>query len=122
MKLRIQRPHCPILLGLAGSIVLAAAAVAASAPNENWPQWRGPLQNGVAPTANPPAIWSETNNVKWKVKVPGSGQATPIIWDDRVFIQTAIPTGKKVEAKPGEASEQPPAGRPDPPRRPGSGS
>ena len=98
MKLRIERPHWPALLGLAGSLAFAAAA-AAPAPNENWPQWRGPLQNGVAPAANPPATWSETNNVKWKVKIPGSGQATPIIWDNRVFIQTAVPTGKKVEAE-----------------------
>ena len=39
--------------------------------------------------------------------------ATPIIWDNRVFVQTAIPTGKKVEAKPAEAGEQPPAVRPE---------
>jgi outer membrane protein assembly factor BamB len=121
MKLRTERHYGPALLGLAGSLVFTAAAVAASAPNENWPQWRGPLQNGVAPAANPPATWSETNNVKWKVQIPGNGQATPIIWDDRVFIQTAIPTGKKVEAKPAEASEQSPAARPEaggePPRQ-----
>ena len=117
MKLRIQRPHWPALLRLAGSLVFAAAAAAASAPDQNWPQWRGPLQNGVAPTANPPTTWSETNNVKWKVKIPGSGQATPIIWDNRVFIQTAIPTGKKAEAKPAEASEQPPASSPRARRR-----
>ena len=122
MKLRIQRPHWPVLLGLAGSLAFAAAAVAAPAPNENWPQWRGPLQNGVAPAANPPTTWSETNNVKWKVKIPGSGQATPIIWDNRVFIQTAIPTGKKVEAKPAEASEQPPATRPEPGGEPPEGA
>ena len=47
------------------------------------------------------------------MKIPGSGQATPIIWDNRVFIQTAIPTGKKIEAKPADASEQPPAARPE---------
>ncbi len=48
------------------------------------------------------------------MKIPGTGQATPIIWEDRIFIQTAIPTGKKVEAKPAEAGEQPPAVRPEP--------
>ena len=123
MKLRIDRPHWPALLGLAGSLAFAAATTgAASAPNQNWPQWRGPLQSGVAPEANPPVTWNETNNVKWKVKVPGTGQATPIIWENRVFIQTAIPTGKKVEAKAGEAAEPPPAARPEPggePRREG---
>jgi hypothetical protein len=54
MKLRIERQQWPAILGLAGSLAIAAATVAAPVPNENWPQWRGPLQNGVAPTANPP--------------------------------------------------------------------
>src|ERR1017187_4933543 len=126
MKLRIQQQHWPILLGLAGSFALVAATTAAPVPDQNWPQWRGPLQNGVAPAANPPTTWSETNNVKWKVKIPGSGQATPIIWDNRVFIQTAIPTGKKVEAKPDNDGAQPPAVQPqaggEPPRKgPGIG-
>jgi outer membrane protein assembly factor BamB len=126
MKLRTEQ-HCwPTLLGVVGSLTFAAATVAAPVASDNWPEWRGPLQNGVAPSANPPTTWSETNNVKWKVKIPGSGQATPIIWDNRVFIQTAIPTGKKVEAKPADASEQPPAARPEasgePPRKgPGKG-
>ena len=93
MKRRTKRPSWPALLSLAGSLAFAAVAAAASAPDQNWPQWRGPLQTGVAPAANPPVTWSETNNVKWKVKIPGGGQATPIIWDNWVFIQTAIPTG-----------------------------
>jgi outer membrane protein assembly factor BamB len=105
---------------------------AASAPEANWPHWRGPLDTGVAPKGNPPAKWSETENVQWKVKLPGSGTATPIIWDNQVFIQTAIPNGKKPDAAkikaerlasiqvmgapaPGDA---PPAGQPGR-RRPG---
>ena len=112
MKPRTERPYLPTLLALAGSLAFTAATVAAPASGDNWPEWRGPLQNGVAPSANPPTTWSETNNVKWKVKIPGTGQATPIIWDNRIFIQTAIPTGKKVEAKPVEAGEQPPAVQP----------
>jgi outer membrane protein assembly factor BamB len=81
---------------------------AAAAANENWPQWRGPLQNGIAPTANPPTTWSETSNVRWKTKIPGSGSATPIIWENQIFIQTAVPTGKQLEAE--KAAEPPPAG------------
>ena len=111
MKLRTERQYGSTLLGLVGSLAFAAATVGSPAPNENWPEWRGPLQNGVAPTANPPATWSETNNVKWKVKVPGNGLATPIIWNNQVFLQTAIPTGKKIEAKPAEAGDPPPPAR-----------
>src|ERR1039457_4848540 len=121
MKPRTERQYLPVLLGLASSLAFAATTAAAPALNENWPQWRGPLQNGVAPSANPPTTWSETNNVKWKGKIPGSGQATPIIWEDRMFIQSAIPTGKKVEAKPADPIEQPPAAPPEgdgaPPRK-----
>ncbi len=106
MNRRTKRSYWPALVGLAGSLAFTAAT--APVPNQNWPEWRGPLQNGVAPDANPPTTWSETSNVKWKAKLPGSGYATPIIWEDRVFIQTAIPTGKKIEAKAAETGEQPP--------------
>ena len=74
------------------------ADAAASTSEQNWPGWRGPLANGVAPLGNPPVNWSETNNVKWKVKIPGRGSATPIVWGNQVFVQTAIPTGRKIEA------------------------
>jgi len=72
------------------------AAAASAAPADYWPQWRGPLANGVSATAQPPVKWSETENVKWKIKLPGKGSSTPIIWDNLVFIHTAIPTGKKL--------------------------
>ena len=126
MKRRTERLYWPALLGLVGTFAFAATTPASPSPNENWPQWRGPLQNGVAPEANPPTTWSETNNVKWNVKIPGGGLATPIIWDNLVFIQTAIATGKKAEAKPAEAGEQPPAVRPEaggeaPKKGPGGG-
>src|SRR6185369_1702103 len=100
---------------------------AASNPAEyNLRQWRGPLANGVAPAGNPPMVWSETNNIKWKVKIPGSGDATPIIWADQVFIQTAIGTGKKVPASSDKPTDppSPPAQAPsgsDRPRRGGGG-
>ena len=56
-----------------------------------WPQWRGPLANGISRTANPPIEWSEKSNVRWKVEIPGRGSASPVIWGDRVFVLTAIP-------------------------------
>ena len=103
------------------------AVAAAAAPDQNWPQWRGPLQNGVAPSAEPPTTWSETSNVLWKVKIPGYGAATPIIWEDKVFVQTAVPTGKKAEPKAGDTAEKsgaadaPPPPRPDGPGGPRKG-
>ncbi len=64
---------------------------------KNWPQWRGPYANGVAPYGNPPVEWSESKNIKWKIEIPGKGHATPIIWDNRIFVLTAIETDKQVE-------------------------
>ena len=58
-----------------------------------WPQWRGPLATGVAPDADPPLVWSEDENVRWKTALPGAGQSTPIIWGDRIFITRAVPYG-----------------------------
>jgi outer membrane protein assembly factor BamB len=91
----------PIVLCLFAASLFAADStdVAALA---SWPQWRGPLASGCAPQADPPLIWSETNNVRWKVKIPGAGTATPILWEDKLFILTAVPTGRKLD--PAEAA------------------
>lgn len=61
---------------------------------QNWGQWRGPLGTGVAPRANPPIEWSETRNIRWKTALPGKGHSTPIVWRDRIFVTTAVPTGE----------------------------
>ena len=96
----------------------------AAAP-ANWPAWRGPLASGVAPDAHPPTQWSETQNVHWKVSIPGRGTSTPVIWEDQVFILTAVPTGPGPEAPAkasdsgGSSTERP--DRPDRPRRGGVG-
>ena len=97
-----SRPAWPA----AGSFFGITAICGAAASEQNWPQWRGPLQNGVAPAANPPVTWSETNNIKWKVKIPGEGSATPLVWGNQIFVQAAIPTGKKVEPKTEETGDR----------------
>lgn len=73
-----------------------------------WHQWRGPEATGVAPAGNPPIEWDANRNVKWKVEIPGSGKSSPIVWGDRVFITTAINTGKVVAdaAKPEDQPER----------------
>lgn len=73
--------------------------------DNNWPQWRGPEATGVAPFGNPPTEWSETKNVKWKIEIPGKGHSTPIIWEDKLFITTAIETEQKIEKNESEESE-----------------
>jgi outer membrane protein assembly factor BamB len=79
-------------------LCLAVNALADSAAEKFWPQWRGPLANGVAPYADPPLTWSETNHIKWKLGIPGEGDATPIIWGDRVFLLSAVPVDDPAQA------------------------
>lgn len=78
-------------------VMLAAAAVAtepAADADRFWPNWRGPLDRGVAPNGNPPVEWSEEKNIRWKVPLPGQGSASPIVWGDRVFVTSAVNTGE----------------------------
>jgi outer membrane protein assembly factor BamB len=105
MKLLFNWVASPALLALVLSLQSTSAK---SDADHNWPQWRGPSQTGVAPAADPPTTWSESENIKWKVTLPGSGNATPIIWGDQIFIQAAIGTGKKVEAAKTETDSTPP--------------
>ncbi len=82
---------CAVAVG----IVFLSLSVAGSAPapldERYWPQWRGPLFSGEAPMGNPPSEWSEGHNVAWKVEVPGDGYASPVIWDDKIFLLAAVP-------------------------------
>ena len=68
-------------------------------PLDQWGQWRGPLSTGVAPRGEPPVERSETRNVRWKTPLPGKGHSTPVVWGDRVFVTTAVPTGEPLSAR-----------------------
>lgn len=55
---------------------------------ENWPQWRGPQGNGISQEKGIPTTWSKTDNVLWRLSLPGPAGATPIVWEDRIFLST----------------------------------
>ena len=65
----------------------------------HWPEWRGPYRNGMA-RGDAPTTWSDTKNIKWKTAIPGRGFSTPVIWGDKVFLTTAVQTGKTPESNP----------------------
>jgi len=69
---------------LALILMLVTANVVSSAPN--WPHWRGPLHNSVSDEKNVPSRWSPTENVHWKLALPGRSGSTPIVWGDRIFV------------------------------------
>lgn len=52
----------------------------------NWPQWRGPSFNGSTDETNLPSNWSRTENVAWSAALAGAAAATPVVWEDRVFL------------------------------------
>lgn len=97
-----------VLMTSALIIALTSLSLAQTLPTgyeNNWPQWRGPLATGISPNGNPPTEWSETKNVKWKVEIPGKGHSTPIIWNNQLFITTAIATEQQVQVPEGPATD-----------------
>lgn len=64
---------------------------------QNWPGFRGPNGDGTSAETNLPVKWDSVKNVVWKVRVPGTGYSSPIVWKDKLFTVTAIPeTSEKV--------------------------
>ncbi len=56
---------------------------------DNWPQWRGPLLNGVSTETNLPVKWTADANLAWKLPLPEWSGATPIVWGDYIFLNVA---------------------------------
>lgn len=63
---------------------------------ENWPMWRGPRGDGTSLEQEIPTTWSDTENIAWKVAIPGQGHASPIVWEDRVFLVTCLDDGQRL--------------------------
>jgi outer membrane protein assembly factor BamB len=57
---------------------------------EDWPMWRGPHNDGHSTETNIPLRWSSTDNVAWKVAIPGKGHSSPVVFGDRIFLTTCI--------------------------------
>lgn len=97
------------------ALTAAVAALTSGEPFSNWPQWRGPHLDGSCPTAkNLPTTWSATENVKWRAALPSWSAATPIVWENTVFVTSAEKGFHKPQkyrpgqtAPPGEADDSP---------------
>lgn len=86
---RLRRLSSLVVLLVAGAL-LAPAALAA-----DWPGWRGPRGDGRSDETGIPTHWSDSENVAWKVEVPGSGHSSPIVSAGRVFVTSYVPEGNK---------------------------
>ena len=67
-------------------IVLTHIAIA-----EDWPQWRGPRNDGRSTEGAFPTTWSKTDNVVWRAELPGEGHASPVVFGTRLFTVAAMP-------------------------------
>ena len=70
--------------------ILAITSLHAADQDQQWAHWRGPSGNGTSPTADPPIHWDGKKNVKWKTSIPGKGTSSPVVWEDKIFITSAL--------------------------------
>lgn len=76
-------------------LVLAVSIPLSPVQSQNWPCWRGPDGDGVSFESNLPVEWDSMENVIWKCKVPGTGHSSPVIWENKLFITSALPDTKE---------------------------
>ena len=81
------------------AVVLAAqvflsAAFSLVARAENWPQWRGERLDGISREKEVPTKWSKTENVLWRLPLPGPAGSTPVVWDDRIYLTSVAGESK----------------------------
>lgn len=56
---------------------------------ENWPHWRGPRLDGTSTETQLPVQWNGTQNIRWRLPLPGPAASTPAVWGDRIFVTSA---------------------------------
>ena len=79
------------------ALVLGSSSFVVSQGSPDWPQFRGPSRNGVAPAFSEPRVWPEQLTRKWKIDV-GEGYATPILIRDRLYVFTRQDANEVMQA------------------------
>ena len=72
------------------TLVCSTTFASGQQPATDWPRWRGPRADGVADGRKLPIRWSQTDNVRWSVKLPGWGTSSPVVYGDRVFVTSHL--------------------------------
>lgn len=91
-----------ILLPAAAVLSCTVASIGAQRAG-TWPAFRGVDASGVADGQNLPVTWNvETGaNIRWKTAVPGLAHSSPIVWNGRVFVTSAVSSRDDATFKPG---------------------
>jgi outer membrane protein assembly factor BamB len=74
---------------IAFACCLSAFLPVAPSPAENWSSFRGPSGSGVVTGSGLPIEWTAEKQIRWKIRLPGTGWSQPVVWGDRVFVTTA---------------------------------
>ena len=82
-------------------VTLLAQPGPVRAQQGQWSGFRGPSAGAVADDPRLPETWSETENVIWSADIPGLGWSSPVVWDDHVFLTTAVSAGEERAPIPG---------------------
>ena len=69
------------------------------AADDDWPRWRGPNNDGMG-RGEVPMEWSDSKNIAWRMPDPGRGFSSPVVWGDKIFLTTAVPTQGAAAARP----------------------
>lgn len=80
------------------SLALVLLACVQTRAGENWPQFRGPQQQGHSDSTGLPTEWSEQKNVTFKTPIPGEGWSSPVVWGGQVWMTTATEDGHSLRA------------------------
>lgn len=89
------------ILAALALVAIALPACAATEPEANWPQFRGPGALGVSDNKNLPDTWSTNQNVTWKTEIPGYGWSSPVVWGGKIFVTTVVNEGQTEKPKKG---------------------
>jgi len=81
--------------------VLASSPLVYGDNLANWPQFRGPLSDGVSHADRLPSTWDTSRNVLWRVDTAGRGWSSPVVWGDRIFLTTVVRSEQSEEPKKG---------------------
>jgi len=77
---------CVALITTVVGLILAARVAA-----DDWPEFRGPTGQGIAPAVKPPVAWGTSKNIAWKQEIPGRGWSSPVVYQGRVYLTTSVP-------------------------------
>lgn len=94
----MRRTFVVVLVGF-----IAFSGLARAQKGDDWSQFRGPNGQGIAANAKPPTKWSKTENILWKINLPGPGASSPVIFNDRIYLTCY--TGFGVHGMPGKMED-----------------